>query len=229
MEQKNELNLYVQNISLFLLGILFMAFPVIFTTITTNPIVLPKQVLLGGVALVFLVLKAVRMFAERSVKLHRTAFDIPVLSLALVAFLSSLFAINRADALTAFIPYFLAILGFFLIVNIVKDKNSLLFLMSSLIIGAVLLSISATLSFFKIYILPFPGTHVQTFTPLGSILEQGIYFVLVFAISFYYLYRLLKSKAKKEADVVSEDTAISSLSSQELTKAISFGAASFVI
>src|SRR3989338_813166 len=229
MEQKNELNSYIQNISLFLLGVLFMAFPVVFTTITTNPIVLPKQVLLGGIVTVLLILQVIKMFAEKSVKLRRTPFDIPVFLFAFFAFASSIFAVNKADALTAFVPYFFAILGFFLIVNIVKDNNSLLFLMSSLIIGSVLLSISAILSFFKIYILPFPGTHVQTFTPLGSILEQGIYLVLVFAISFYYLYRLLKSKAKKEADVVSEDTAISSLSSQELTKAISFGAASFVI
>ncbi len=181
MEQKSELNSYIQNISLFLLGVLFMAFPVIFTTITTNPIVLPKQVLLGGVVLVLLVFQVVKMFAEKSVKLRRTSFDIPVFLLALFAFFSSLFAVNKADALTAFVPYFFAILGFFLIINIVKDKNSLLFLMSSLIIGAVLLSISAVLSFFKIYILPFPGTHVQTFTPLGSLLEQWFYLDLVFS------------------------------------------------
>lgn len=229
MEQQSKLNSYIQNISLFLLGILFMAFPVIFTTITTNPIVLPKQVLLGGIVTVLLILLAIRMFAEKSVKIRRTSFDIPIFLMALSAFLSSMFAINKADALTAFFPYFFAILGFFLIINIVKDKNSLLFLMSSLIIGSVLLSISAVLSFFKIYILPFPGTHVQTFTPLGSLLEQEIYLVLVFAISFYYLYRLLKSKAKKEADVASEDTAKSHISGQELTKAISFGTASFVI
>lgn len=228
MEQKNELNSYIQNISLFLLGVLFMAFPVIFTTITTNPIVLPKQALLGGVVIVLLVLQAVKMFAEKSVKLRRTPFDIPVFVLALFAFLSSMFAVNKADALTAFVPYFFAILGFFLIVNIVKDKNSLLFLIASLIIGSVLLSGSAVLSFFKIYILPFPGTHTQTFTPLGSLLEQEIYLVLVFAISFYYIYRLFKSKAKKETDITS-DMATSQMSSQELTKAISFAAASFVI
>lgn len=228
MEQKKELGLYIQNISLFLLGILLMAFPVIFTTITTNPMVLPKQILLGGVAGILLLLQAVKMFAEKSVKLRRTSFDIPILLLALFAFLSSLIAINKADALTTFIPYFFAILGFFLITNIIKDKNSLLFLMSSLIIGSVLLSISAILSFFKIYILPFPGTHVQTFTPLGSLLEQEIYLILVLAISFYYLYRLLKSKTEK--DITTPDaTAKPLLSSQELTKAISFGAASFVI
>ncbi len=229
MEQKNELNLYIQNISIFLLGVLFMAFPVIFTTITTNPIVLPKQVLLGGAVAILLILQTVKIFIEKSVKLRRTPFDIPIFLLALFAFASSMLAVNKADALTAFVPYFFAILGFFLIVNIVKDKNSLLFLMSSLIAGGVLLSISAVLSFFKIYILPFPGTHLQTFTPLGSLLEQAIYLVSVFAVSFYYLYRLFRFKTKKEADVALEDTAKFSLSNQELTKAISFGIASFTI
>ncbi len=229
MEQKKELNLYIQNISLLLLGILFMAFPVIFTTITTNPIILPKQALLGGSIIILLVLQTVKMFAEKSVKLRRTSFDIPILLLGLFALLSAMFAVNKADALTAFFPYLFAILDFFLIINIVKDKNSLLFLMSSLIIGSVLLSILAVLSFFKIYILPFPGTHAQTFTPLGSLLEQEIYLVLVFAVSFYYLWRLLKSKVKKEADASLEATTKYGMSRQELTKATSFGAASFII
>ena len=227
MEQRNELLSYIQNISLFLLGVLFMAFPVIFTTITTNPIVLPKQVLLGGVVILLLVLQCAKMLVEKSVKLRRTSFDIPVILLAIFSFLSSIFAVNRADSLTAFVPYLFAILGFFLIVNIVKDKNSLLFLMFSLVIGAVLLSLSSVLSFFKIYILPFPGTHTQTFTPLGSGLEQEIYLILVFSISFYYLWRFLKSKARvKEQDALQE---ANKMTSQEMTKAVSFGVASFVI
>lgn len=205
-----------------------MTFPVIFTTISTNPIILPKQVLLGVIVAVLLVLQIIKILAEKSVKLRRTSFDIPIFLLALFAFISSMLAVNKADALTAFIPYFLAILSFFLITNIVKDKNSLLFFMSSLIIGSVLLSISAVLSFFKIYILPFQGTHSQTFTPLGSLLEQEIYLVLIFMISFYYLYRFLKSKAKKELNTP-EDIAKSRMSGQELTKAVSFGVASFII
>lgn len=228
MEQKNELLSYIQNISLFLLGVLFMAFPVIFTTITTNPIVLPKQVLLGGVVIVLLVLQVIKMLSEKSVKLRRTSFDIPIVLLAIFSFLSSIFAVNRADSLTSFVPYLFAILGFFLIVNIVKDKNSLLFLMFSLIIGSVLLSLSSVLSFFKIYILPFPGTHAQNFTPLGSGLEQEIYLILVFAMSFYYLWRFFRSKARaKEQDALSQD--VNKMSSQEMTKAVSFGATSFII
>ena len=207
-----------------------MAFPVIFTTITTNPIVLPKQVLLGGVVILLLVLQCAKMLTEKSVKLRRTSFDIPVLLLALFAFFSSVFAVNRADALTAFVPYFFAILSFFLIVNITKDKNSLLFLMFSLVIGAVLVSLSAVLSFFKIYILPFPATHIQTFTPLGSLLEQNIYLILILAISFYYLWRLLRSKTQEKQDAsYSQDLSMSSMTSSEVTKAVSFTAASFII
>jgi len=206
-----------------------MAFPVIFATITTNPIILPKQILLGGVVAILLALQIVKMFAQKSVKLRRTSFDIPILLLALCALFSSFFAINKADALTAFFPYLFTILIFFLIVNIAKDKNSLLFLISSLVIGSVLLSISSVLSFFKIYILPFPGTHSQTFTPLGSLLEQAIYLVLALTITFYYLNRFFKSKARKSIEVAPGNAVASSFTNQEKAKIISFGVASFVI
>lgn len=179
--------------------------------------------------MILFILHAVKMLTEKAVKLRRTSFDIPVILLALFAFASSFFAVNRADSLTAFVPYFFAILAFFLIVNIAKDKNSLLFLMFSLIIGSVLLSLSTVLSFFKIYILPFPETHSQTFTPLGSLLEQEIYLILVFAISFYYLFRLLKSKAKAKQEQNPEAFRESTMTSSEVTKAASFGVASFII
>jgi tetratricopeptide (TPR) repeat protein len=225
VEQKNELIKYVQNISLLLLGILFIAFPMVFTTASTNPIILPKQMLIGGVVAILLILQIVKMFAEKSVKFRRTPFDIPIIFLALAALFSSFFAVNRIDSLTAFLPYLVSVLGFFLIVNVAKDKNSFLFLISSLIVGAILLSLVAVLSFFKLYPLPFPETHIRTFTPLGSSLEQEIYLVLVFAISAYYVYRLLMSKVKSGADNATR----SPLTKQEMIRAVSFGAASFIL
>src|SRR3989338_4089227 len=172
MEQKNELNSYIQNISLFLLGVLFMAFPVVFTTITTNPIVLPKQVLLGGIVTVLLILQVIKMFAEKSVKLRRTPFDIPVFLFAFFAFASSIFAVNKADALTAFVPYFFAILGFFLIVNIVKDKNSLLFLMSSLVIlMGIIITIYALFKLDKPALLPIETAFQTAFSEIS--LDSG--------------------------------------------------------
>jgi tetratricopeptide (TPR) repeat protein len=224
MEQRSEVARYVQNISLFLLGILLIAFPVVFTTLSTNPIILPKQMLLGGVVAILLVLQIVKIFAEKSVKLRRTPFDIPVILLTVFAFASAIFAVNKADALTAFFPYLFAVLAFFLIINIAKDKNSLLFLMASLITGAILLSISADLSFFKIYILPQAETHARTFTPLGSSLEQEIYLILTLAVSSYYLYRLLNSRLKNGTGA-----AENKMTGQELTKALNFAVASFII
>lgn len=208
-----------------------MIFPVIFITFSTNPIILPKQILLGGIVIILLVLQALKMLTERSVKLRRTYFDIPVLLLALFAFISSVLAVNRADSLTAFVPYLFAILAFFLIVNIAKDKNSMLFSLFSLVIGAILLSLSAILSFFKIYILPFSETRVQTFTPLGSLLEQEIYLILIFAISFYYLLRLIKSRTNKQGLDVSNPESLSKpgMSREHLTRAVSFGIASIVV
>ncbi len=100
--------------------------------------------------------------------------------------------------------------------------------MFSLIIGASLISLSSVLSFFKIYILPFPATHVQTFTPLGSMLEQEIYLILVFSISFYYLWRFFRSKIRsKEQDASLQET--NKITNSEMTKTVSFGVASFVI
>lgn len=203
-----------------------MVFPLIFTTATTNAIILPKQILLGAIVIVLLVLQGVKMLTERSVKFRRTPFDIPLVLMAIFAFFSAVFAVNRADSLTAFVPYFFAILGFFLIVNIVKDKNSILFLMFSLIAGSALLSLSAVLSFFKIYVLPLPETRTQTFTPLGSLLEQNIYLIAMLGISFYYLFRFIKSK---KTGLTQESTPVASLSKQEMTKAAGFMAGSFII
>lgn len=211
-----------------------MLFPIVFTTINTDTIILPKQILLGIAVIALLVIQGVKMLMEKSVKIRRTYFDIPILVMLVIAFLSSLFAVNRADSLIAFFPYLFAILLFFLIINIAKDKNSIIFLMFSLSMGAILLSLSSALSFFKIYLLPFSQTHAQTFTPLGSFLEQDIYLFLVLTMSLYYLFRLLKFKTKIQQDnpynpYPQNLTGQSAMSKSELTKTAGFGIASIVI
>lgn len=232
MEQKNTFSSYIQNISLFLLGILFITFPVMFATPTTSPLILPKQVLLAIVILLLLVLQGLKMLADNLVKIRKTPFDIPILLMGLIALLSAIFAVNRADSLTNFVTYLLGILTFFVIVNIVKEKNSLLFSMFALLVGAILLSISSILSFFKIYLLPFPQTHSQTFSFLGSDLEQIIYLIIVFSVSLYYLWRLFKAKNTKHetssyySQSLSQKTA---LTQDEITKASFFGITSLVI
>lgn len=180
---------YIQSVATFLLGIFLIGFPIVFSTTTTNPIILPKQILLGGVVFIVLLLLGLSMIVERTVKIRKTHFDLPVILFTIIVFISALFSLNRADSLIAFVPFFLSVLIYFLIINTARDKNSTLFFMSSLVLGAVILSIFSTLSFFKIYILPFPATHVQSFSPLGSMLDQAIYLVLVLTFAVYYTWR----------------------------------------
>lgn len=221
MEKKNSLASFIQDASLFLLGILLIFFPLIFVTISTNPILLPKVALLGIAVLVLLLLHALLMIVEKSVKIRRTYFDIPVILFLFFVFISSVFSVNRADSLMAFVPFLFTALIYFLIVNIAKDKNSLLFLMSSLILGGVILSIFAITTFFKIYILPVASTHTQNFSPIGSTLDQGIYLFLVFAITVYFAWRLIKSNLNTSAN--------SFQSSLDAAKATIFGIVSMII
>ena len=218
MGQKQGIISYIQNISLFLLGMFLMFFPLVFTTISTNPIILSKMTLLGIAVFVLLLLYAALTTIERSVKIRRTPFDVPVILFLVFVFLSAVFSVNRADALMGFVPFFFAGLIYFIIVNTAKDKNSLLFLMSTLITGAVLSSIFSLLTFFKIDILPISSTHTQNFSPLGSMLDQAIYLVFILTIAFYSTWRLVKSRlseGKQELDFQpSKDTA----------KAFAFGA-----
>lgn len=195
--RNNEVSSYLENIALLLFGVLLLAFPLVFTDLTTDFFALPKQILLAVVTLVALLLFGARLIADAKVKLQRTPFDAPIALFGLFALVSSLLAVNRWDSLVTFIPLLFALLLFYLIVNFVKSQSSVLFLIASLVIGASLLSISSALTFFKIYILPFDFAKNQTFTPLGSLLDQALYLALVLPIALYYALPLLKIKELK--------------------------------
>ena len=194
METKKDFLSYLNSISLFLLGLLFLAFPLVITTINTDFFVLPKQIFLGAVVVISLFILALKMITEASVKLRRTIFDLPIIIFTFCVFLSTVFAVNRFDSLIAFVPFLFAILLFFIIVNTALDKNSLLFLIASLVASGALVSIISLLSFFKIYLLPFAITHTQTFTPLGSLLDQAVYLALLLPIAVVMATRHLKEK-----------------------------------
>lgn len=180
---KNEISEYIENIGLILLGIVFLTFPLIVTNLTTDPFTLPKQIVLGGITLVLLLFFGVKMISDGAVRLRRTPFDIFLIGFTIVLLLSSFFSINRYDSLIAYVPLFLSVIFYFLVVNFVKSKQALFFLLTSLIIGGVVVSILSILSFFNIFILPFAFTKAQTFSPLGSILDQIVYLVLLVPIA----------------------------------------------
>ena len=188
-DSKKELIGYFDNISLFLLGILFIGFPILVTSLTTDPFGLPKQVFLGAIVLIVLVLQGLKMVFEKTIRIRRTPFDLAIIAFTVIVFVSSLLAVNRIDAIIAFVPLFFTVLVYFLVINGAKDRNSVLFLQTALIGGAVIASILAVLTLFGIYVLPFDFAKTLTFSPIGSLLDQAIYLALVLPIAGYPLFK----------------------------------------
>lgn len=196
-QPKREITAYFENLSLLVIGALLVVFPVLFLSTTTDAFVLPKQILLifgTSVAILFYGLKTI---AEGKVKLRTTPFNLPVLLFLIAAFVSSVLSVNRFDALVAFVPLLFAVLLFFVIVNVIKNEKQLLFILATLVAGAVLSALLTILSFFKAYPLPFEYSHVTSFTTFGSLLDQALYFAFILPIAGYFLYSLVSGTRRK--------------------------------
>lgn len=194
MENKEQLALRLETLSVFAAGILLLVFPLLLTTVTTDAFVVPKQAALGLVAILGFIILGVKGILNQAVRLRRTPFDVPLALFGLAAFLSAVFAINRADALISFVPFLFAILLFFVITNSAKKSQDVFFLTASLIGGGVLVSLVTFLSYLKIYILPFELAKNQTFTPFGSLFDQAIYLSLVLSVALYMAWPALKRR-----------------------------------
>lgn len=182
----------------FVWGIFFLVFPLFMTTLTTDAFILPKQLLYIGVVLLSLLLIGVKMIVTEKVTLKRTPFDLPMIVFLLALILSALFSVNRFDSLIATIPVVLAGFAVFILPQVLRKENSVVFVLSALLIGACATAVWALFSYFKVYPLFFSFTHSQSFTPLGSLLEQAFYFVFLLPVSLSLALPLLKGKTNNQ-------------------------------
>jgi tetratricopeptide (TPR) repeat protein len=188
MENKNEVSAYLENISILLLGVMFFGLPLIFTTLTTDPFTLPKQVFLIAGGLVLMLLSGARMISEGSVRISKTPFDVPMAAFGAVIIISALLAVNRFDAIIATLPVVFAIILYFFIVNLAKNRAIMTFLLTAFITGVGLTALISVLSYAKIYVLPMAFTKDPNFSTLGTILDQAMYFTFALPIVGYYIY-----------------------------------------
>ena len=226
---KKQIINYLENANVFILGAFLFFLPLFFLTLTTDPFTLPKQILLCVTVSLSILIFSIKTIIEGKIKFRSTPFDLPIMLLTLVSFGSAFFSLNRADALTGFIFFLFAILLYFAIINTITKTNGLLFIITTLILGATLSSILATLSFFKIYPLPFSYTHITYFNTFGSLVDQTIYYALVLPIGAYFAYSIfsgLTSKRKK-ADVFKSNNQTDESSSP--VQSIAFSVASIII
>lgn len=187
-ESRKEMLSYLEKVNLVIISVFFVIFPLFFLQSTTDTFVLPKQILLSAAIALIILIFGIKTIAEGKLKLRSSPFDVAVVLFAFTLFLSALWSANRYDSFVAFVPVLFLAFLYFGIINTIKTEKQLLFLLGGLVTGSVLAAILAIFSFLKIYLLPFPLTHVPQFNTFGSLLDQGIYFALVLPITGYFAY-----------------------------------------
>ncbi len=197
-DQKLEIVNYLEKASVAIFGLFLIFFPLTFTNLTTDFFILPKQALVVFVTLAAMLLYGIKTLLLEKVRIRRTPFDLPILLFLLALLLSSVFSVARADSFTNFVPVMFAGLAYFGIVYNVRNEKSVMVLIGSLLTGAVLLSIAAAFSYFKVYVFPFDFAKSPNFTPVGSVLDQALYLLFVLPIGLYFLAPFLFNKQVRE-------------------------------
>ena len=224
-ENKVKINELIDKASLALIGILLLFFPLVFTLQTTDVFILPKQTFLGVVTLAVLLLFGLKSLLNNKVVIRRNPFDLPVFLFTLAVLLSSVFAVNKADSFITFVPFLFTIFAYFVIVNTAKTKNGVLFLLSALILGALISSILSVLSFLKIYALPVAATHIQTFSTFGALIDQALFLAFILPLAAYLAYPFLAAYKSKHKESNELETA----SKSDFVKLAGFGLSTIII
>src|SRR5689334_17113791 len=136
MERKKVVLSYFENLSLLMVGILFVLFPLFFLSTTTDAFVLPNQYILIILSTLALLIYTLKTLVDGRLSLRTSPFDIPVILLIIISLISAFLSVNRYDALIAFTPLLFVGFLYFVIVNTVKTQKQLLFLLASLTLGA---------------------------------------------------------------------------------------------
>lgn len=185
---------YLRNISILLIAVLFLLFPVFFLTGTNDIFIFPKQLLLTLSASFLLILFFLRTIFEGKIRIRFTPLNLPIALFAIILLVSSLLSQNVYDSLMQSVPLVAVLILFFVLINNIEDRLALVFATLSLVFGGIFLSVVTIFSFFNVYILPFAQTQSRFFSPFGSPLQQLVYLAALLLISVLNLIPLAKAR-----------------------------------
>ena len=182
---KKDLLSYIQAVSVTIIALTAFLLPIFFLINTTDFFNFPKQILIVGSTVILLVLASLKMVLEKKIVLLANPFNLPIVLFGAVIAISSIFSINRYDALLQAVPVIALVFFFFEIINTIKTKKNLNIVLFAVIAGATVASLISILYYLKFYFLPFSQIKGQLFTPFGSSIQQGLYILplLVFSVS----------------------------------------------
>ncbi|MCX6782988.1 MAG: tetratricopeptide repeat protein [Candidatus Levybacteria bacterium] len=196
--KNSSVSAYIENVSVFLLGIGLITFPILFSTLTTEVFTLPKQIIISVMAIILLFLYGIKVISDGRVVFKRTIFDLPLIIFLIIAGMSAYFSINRYDVIINYLPLLFSIIIFFSITNYVKSESSILFIIASVIAGGCISAVLFLLSIFGINIFPVSQDQIQILTTLGSLMDQSIYLCMLIPVSIYSALILGKGKESSQ-------------------------------
>jgi Tfp pilus assembly protein PilF len=199
MEHTKKIANVVDNMLQIVWGVAFLLFPLLFLTYTTDAFVLPKEILIGIAALLSLVIISIQTVLQRKIQMRQTVLDLPIGIFLVTIILSAIFSVNRFESLIATVPYIFLAITYFVLINFIKKEQTAFFLIASLVVSGCAAALISLFSYFKVYLLPIPATHIQSFTTFGSLFDTAIYLVGILCISLFFAAPIIKGKSNAKS------------------------------
>ena len=142
---------------------------------TTDFYETPKFLALAAFVAILLVLSTLKYISEGKVVLKITPLDVPILGIAILALVSSLFSASKYISLLgtpprihgSFLAWAVYTLLFFLLVNNLKRVKDVKPVITTLLLGAAGVAILSLLSYFGVTVLPIEWAKPANFTTTG--------------------------------------------------------------
>lgn len=177
------LNIAIQTLLIAVIAIT----PLLFSSLTTEFIEIPKIIFLVIVTFILLVLWTFSWVVEGRVLITRTPFDIPLLLFLAIVVISTLLSANPnyvsiwgnfPKVHGSLVSWVLYILLYFIAVSNIKTQSQIRNIIYAYIVSTTLLSVLTLLYYFNIYVLPFDYAKTTLFNPAGSSFASSALMVL---------------------------------------------------
>jgi len=170
-------------------ALIFFLTPLFFTGLVSQGIVFEKVILFYLLVLIGLVSWITKGVAVGELKITRTPMDLPIVILAVLLFISSVFSVDRISSFIgsygsttkSFIAFIIYAAFYYLLVNNMDHKRMKV-LFWSMITGIFIVLAYTALQISGIFILPFAMTKVVSFNPIGNSSSLGIYIASILPI-----------------------------------------------
>ena len=201
-----EKNLLVKCCDAFItasIALVFFLVPLFFTGLAVQGFVFEKIVLFYLLVLIALVAWITKGITQGELKIIRTPLDLPILALAVIFLVSSLFSVDLlssfigafGSATKTFIAFLVYITFYYLVVNNLTERRIRIFAWA-LALSAIALIAYATLQISAIFILPFSLTRVVSFNPIGSSSSLGVYVAAVLPLLAVFIPAIMYGEGK---------------------------------